>query len=89
MFGLGVQSKAGQRLTELCQENMLVTENTLSSNGRDDSTREHHQRVSAKLRPTVSFAAKYREALYSQQKQEQGLTVAQIINSLLQNSDLN
>ena len=29
------------------------------------------------------------EALYSQQKQDQELTVAQIMNSLLQNSDLN
>jgi len=29
------------------------------------------------------------EALYSQQKQDQELTVAQIINSLLPNSDLN
>jgi len=29
------------------------------------------------------------EALYSQQKQDRGLTVAQIMNSLLENSDLN
>ena len=28
------------------------------------------------------------EALYSQQEQDQGLTEAQIMNSLLQNSDL-
>ena len=28
-FGLGVQSKAGQRLTEFCQENTLVIANTL------------------------------------------------------------
>ena len=28
-FGLGVQNEAGQRLTELCQENALVIENTL------------------------------------------------------------
>ena len=34
------------------------------------------------------FAAKYGEALYSQQKQDQELTVAQIMNSLLPNSDL-
>ena len=27
-FGLGVQSEAGQRLIELCQENALVTANT-------------------------------------------------------------
>ena len=34
------------------------------------------------------FAAKDGEALYSQQKQDQELTVAQILNSLLPNSDL-
>ena len=28
-FGLGVQNKAGQRLTEMCQENTLVPANTL------------------------------------------------------------
>ena len=37
----------------------------------------------------VFFAAKDWEALYSQQKQDQELTVAQIMNSLLPNSDLN
>ena len=28
-FGLGVQNESGQRLTEFCQENALVTANTL------------------------------------------------------------
>ena len=28
-LGLGVQNEAGKRLTEFCQENALVTENTL------------------------------------------------------------
>ena len=28
-FGLGVQNEAGQRITELCQENTLVIANTL------------------------------------------------------------
>ena len=37
----------------------------------------------------IFFAAKDREALYSQQKQGWELTVAQIMNSLLPNSDLN
>ena len=37
----------------------------------------------------IFFAAKDREALYSQQKQDQELTVAQIMNSLLPNSDFN
>ena len=35
------------------------------------------------------FAAKHGEALHSQQKQDQELTVAQIMNTLLPNSDLN
>ena len=38
---------------------------------------------------TTFFAARDGEALYSQQKQDQELTVAQIMNSLLPNSDLN
>ena len=37
----------------------------------------------------ISFAAPDRDALYSQQKQDQDWTVAQIMNSLLPNSDLN
>ena len=45
--------------------------------------------VNIKNRLIIFFAAKDREALYSQQKQDQELTVAQINNSWLQNSDLN
>ena len=41
------------------------------------------------IRLILFFAAKDGEALYSQQKQDWELTVAQIINSLLPNSDLN
>ena len=40
------------------------------------------------IRLIIFFAAKEGEALYSQQKQDQELTLAQIMN-LLQNSDLN
>ena len=36
----------------------------------------------------IFFAHKDGEVLYSQQKQDQELTVAQIVNSLLPNSDL-
>ena len=36
----------------------------------------------------IFFAAKYGVALYSQQKQDWKLTVVQIMNSLLPNSDL-
>ena len=41
-----------------------------------------------KLRLIIFFAAKDGEALYSQQKEDQELTVAQIMNCLLPNSDL-
>ena len=37
----------------------------------------------------LHFSNKDGEALYSQQKQDQELTVAQTMNSLLPNSDLN
>ena len=44
--------------------------------------------VNTEIRSIISFAAKDGEALYSQQKQDWELTVAQIMNSLLLNSDL-
>ena len=53
------------------------------------STHGHHQMVNTEIRLIIFFVAKDREALYSQQKQDQELTVAQIVNSLLQISDLN
>ena len=37
----------------------------------------------------IFFVAEVAEVLYNQQKQDQELTVAQIMNSLLPNSDLN
>ena len=36
-FGLGIQNEAGQRLTELCQENALVIATPSSNNTREDS----------------------------------------------------
>ena len=60
----------------------------LSSNKtREDSTHGHHHMVNTKIRLIIFFAAKDGEALYSQQKQDQELTVVQIMNSLLTNSD--
>ena len=44
--------------------------------------------VDTEIRLIIFFAAKDGEALYSQQKQDQGMTVAQIIIYLLPNSDL-
>ena len=46
------------------------------------------QMVNTKIRLIIFFAAKDGEALYSQQKQDQELTVAQIMNSLLPNSEI-
>ena len=45
--------------------------------------------VNTEIRLTIFFAAKDGETLYSQQKQDQELTVAQTINTLMPNSDLN
>ena len=88
-FSLGLQNEAGQRLIEFCQENTLVMANTLFQ--------QHKRRLYTWTSPDgqhqsqmiLFFAAKDGEALYSQQKQDQELTVAQIMNSLLPNSDLN
>ena len=56
---------------------------------RDDSTHGHHQTVNIEIKLIIFFAAEDGEALYGQQKQDWELIVAQIIDSLLQNSDLN
>ena len=45
--------------------------------------------VNTEIRLMIFFAEEDGEALYNQQKQDQALTVAQIMNSLLPNSDLN
>ena len=89
-FGFGVSNEAGQRLIEFCQENALVIANILFQQHKRrlytwTSPDGQHQNI----RLIIFFAAKDGEALYSQQKQDQELTVAQIMNSLLPNSDLN
>ena len=45
-------------------------------------THGHHQMVNTKIRLIIFFAVKDREALYSQQKQDWELTVAQIMSSI-------
>ena len=54
-----------------------------------DSTHGLHQMVNTNIRLIIFFVAKDGVALYSQQKQDQELTVAQMMNSSLPNSDLN
>ena len=45
--------------------------------------------LNTEMRLIIFFATKDGEALYSQQKQDWELTMAQIMNSLMLNSDLN
>ena len=76
-FGLGVRNETGQRLIEFCQENTLVIANTIFQ--------QHKRRLYTWTSPDgqhqnrliIFFAAKDGEALYSQQKQERELPVAQ------------
>ena len=82
-----MQNEAGQRLIQFCQENALVIANTLFQ--------QHKRRLNTWTSPNgqqqnridIFFAAKDGEAVYRQQKQDQELTVAQIMNFLLPNSD--
>ena len=87
-FGLRVQNEVRQRLTEFCQENALVIANTLFQ--------QHKRQLYTWTSPDgkyqnliIFFAAEDGEALYRLKKQDQELTMAQIMNSLLPNSDLN
>ena len=75
------------KANRVLRRNALVIANT--NNTREDSTHGHHQMVNTKIRLIIFFAAKDGEALYSQQKQDWELTVAQIMNSSLPSSDLN
>ena len=88
-FGLGVQNEAGQRLIEFCQENALVIANIFFQ--------QHKRRLYTWTSPDGQHQNQIDHMLCSQrwrssiqsQKQDQELTVALIMNSLLPNSDLN
>ena len=74
-FGLGVQNEAGQRLIEFCQENALVIANTLFQQYKRKlytwtSPDGQHQNWIDYI-----LLAKDGEALYSQPKQDQELTL--------------
>ena len=81
--------EAGQKLIEFCKENALVIANTLFQ--------QHERRLYTWTSPGDQLQKQIDyilcsldgEALYSQQKQDRELTVAQIMNSLLPNSDVN
>ena len=83
-MALGVQTEAGQSLTEFCQENTLVTANTLFQQHKRRLYTWTSPMVSTEIRLITFFAAKDGEALYSQQKQDWELTGAKIMNFSLQ-----
>ena len=80
-FGLGGQNEAGQTLIEFCQENALVIANTFFQQQKRSFYTWTSPDGQTKIRLIIFFAAKDGEALYSQQKQDWELTVAQIMNS--------
>ena len=89
-FGFGVQNEAGQSLTEFYQENALVIANTLFQ--------QHKRQLYTWTSPDGQYQnqtdyilcdQRWRSSLCGQQKQDLELTVAQIMNFLLPNSDLN
>ena len=88
-FGLGVQNEAGQRLIEFCQENALVIANTLFQ--------QHKRRLYTWASPDGQHQNQIDYVLCSQiwrssiqsAKQDQELSMAQIMSCLLPNSDWN
>ena len=86
-MGLGIQNEAGQRLIKFCQQNALVIANTLFQQQKRRLYSWTSPDAQTKIRLIIFFAAKDGEVLYSQQKQDRELTMAQIMNSLLPNSD--
>ena len=79
-----------QRLTELCEETALVIVNTSSNNTRDNSIHMDITRWSILKSDWLYSLQLKMEKLYTvSKKQDQELTMAQIMKSLLQNSDLN
>ena len=84
-FGHGVQNEAGERPTEFCQENTLVIANTLFQ--------QHKRRLYTWTSPEGQHRNQIDYILCSQRwrssrqstKQDQELTVAHIMKSLLPN----
>ena len=63
-------------MARIAQADALVIANTLFQQHKRDSTHGHHQMVNTEIRLIIFFAAKDGEGLYSQQKEDQELTVA-------------
>ena len=93
-FGLGMQNVAGQRLIEFCQQNALVIANSLfqQHNTRLDtwtSPDDQHRNQIDYILCSQRWRSSVQSTIYtdsSVQTQSQ-LTITQIMNSLLPNSD--
>ena len=87
-FGLGVQNEAGQRLIEFFQKNALVIANTLFQQQKrrlytwTSPDGQHQNQIDY-----ILCSQRWRSAIQSAKKKGQELTVVQIMNSLLPNSD--
>ena len=87
-FCLGVQNEAGQRLTEFCQENALVIANTVFQQHKKklytwtSPDGQHQNQIDF-----ILCSQRWRSSIQSA-KIKPGADVAQIMNSLLPNSDL-
>ena len=88
-FGLGIQNEAWQSLIEFCQENTLVIANTLFQ--------QHKRRLYTWTSPDgqhrnqtdyILCCQRWRSSIQLAKTRPE-VTVAQIMNSLLPNSDLN
>ena len=74
---------------KFCQENTLVTENTLFQQPKRRLYIRTSQDVNTKTRLNYILCSQRGEALYCKQKQDLELSVAQIRSTLTQNSGLN
>ena len=88
-FDLGGQNEAVQRLTEFCREHTGHSKYPLPTTQEKILHMDITRWSIPKQIDYIFSAAKVGDALYSQQKQDRDLTVTQIMNSLLPNSDLN
>ena len=88
-FGCEVQNEAGQRIIEFCQKNTLVIANTFFQQHRKrfytwtSPDGQHRNQIDY-----ILCSQRWRSSIQSA-KTRLELTVAQITNSLLPNSDLN
>ena len=86
-FGLGIRNESGQRLLEFCQENTLVIKNTLFQ--------QHKRGLYTWTSPDCQYRNQIDYIPCSQrwrspiQSAKTRANMAQIMNSLLKNSDLN